>query len=377
MQTFQMALMQQDQDLQRQGFELTKQTHADAALDRKRDFGRQVITDAGPNGFIDEAGSQAVIEGGFGHRLSPQQDATISSTQFAPSAFPEGGGFDQMPSPGHDAGRSVIPTAREQIALNEQARIDRARQALDDPRFMKTPTERRDVIWRTAGNTGPAPQSPAEEFERARLAEDYKVGHAKELAGIQTAGALAVAKERSDPGLTLNQEMIRVNQLRNSYVKETAADKEVERQFSLMTEGLKSAKAGLMNPGSQAVLVTFQKILDPTSVVRESEYARSPEGLALLHRLEGLYSKYTEGGPGVPFPQLAEFGKLAEQFAIRSRASAQLTKTNIEAMADHYGLPKQLITGAYNPGGAAPAVATPNATTHAPGSDPAGLFGVK
>lgn len=49
----------------------------------------------------------------------------------------------------------------------------------------------------------------------------------------------------------------------------------------------------------QILGVTIQKLLDPTSVVRESEYARTPEGIALMHRLEGFQAKLQKGGMGL------------------------------------------------------------------------------
>jgi hypothetical protein len=46
----------------------------------------------------------------------------------------------------------------------------------------------------------------------------------------------------------------------------------------------------------QAIITSFNKITDPTSVVRESEYARTPEGASLINKLKGAYEKITKGG---------------------------------------------------------------------------------
>lgn len=67
---------------------------------------------------------------------------------------------------------------------------------------------------------------------------------------------------------------------------------------------------------SQAVLITFQKILDPTSVVRESEYARSAEGLPLLSRIQGMFERLQSGGAGVPKEELAQMAETARQFLV-------------------------------------------------------------
>jgi hypothetical protein len=69
-----------------------------------------------------------------------------------------------------------------------------------------------------------------------------------------------------------------------------------------------------INAASQGVLVSFQKLLDPTSVVRESEYARSAAGLSLVSRLEGFKTKLEQGGAGVSADDLKEFVNTAETF---------------------------------------------------------------
>ena len=47
---------------------------------------------------------------------------------------------------------------------------------------------------------------------------------------------------------------------------------------------------------NQAIITSYNKITDPTSVVRESEYERTPQGAALLNRLRGAYEKISQGG---------------------------------------------------------------------------------
>jgi DNA-binding NarL/FixJ family response regulator len=98
------------------------------------------------------------------------------------------------------------------------------------------------------------------------------------------------------------------------------------------------AKGASINAASQGVLVSFQKILDPTSVVRESEYARSGDGQSLLQRIEGWATKIQQGGAGVTEEGLKEFVDLGKQFLNGYQEQmlnyAQRTKTQ----ADNYGL---------------------------------------
>jgi hypothetical protein len=91
---------------------------------------------------------------------------------------------------------------------------------------------------------------------------------------------------------------------------------------------------GKLNPVSQAILVTFQKILDPTSVVRESEYARSGAGQSLLNNLEGYLNKLQEGGAGVTKENLQGFVEVANELSKNYKQSilsaANLAKTRAE-----------------------------------------------
>lgn len=46
----------------------------------------------------------------------------------------------------------------------------------------------------------------------------------------------------------------------------------------------------------QALIISFNKMLDPDSVVRESEFARTPEQVGVLNRLKSISEKIAKGG---------------------------------------------------------------------------------
>lgn len=123
----------------------------------------------------------------------------------------------------------------------------------------------------------------------------------------------------------------------------------VEQQLNLMETGLNRFKQGDKNGGSQAVLITFQKILDPSSVVRESEYARSAEGVAFMSRLQGFADKLASGGAGVPAADLEAMVQTARQFVDGMRSYAEGERQRIESNAKAYQLNPQNIFG-YMPG---------------------------
>jgi len=137
-----------------------------------------------------------------------------------------------------------------------------------------------------------------------------------------------------------------VRALQGDWRKAIASAREMQRQFTLMQRGIERAKAGDLNAGSQAVLVTFQKILDPTSVVRESEYARSSEGVSLLSRMEGEATRMASGGAGVPIADLEQFVNTAQAFMDGLSDNMAAERERIEKTASAFGIDPDLIFSA-------------------------------
>ena len=153
--------------------------------------------------------------------------------------------------------------------------------------------------------------------------------------------------------------------LGDNWRKITGTARALTQQRDLMKIGLEQAKAGDMAAGSQAVLVTFQKILDPTSVVRESEYARSASGLSILEQAEGAFKRLQAGGAGLTVEQLESFSRLADRAVDKLTAGLQSERQRVERFADYYKIPRNLIFSG-NLGANAPAAPRP------PGLPPGG-----
>lgn len=63
----------------------------------------------------------------------------------------------------------------------------------------------------------------------------------------------------------------------------------------------------------QSLITSFNKLLDPGSVVRESEYARTPHGMALISILEGFVGRIEKGGSGITDEYRDEIVEVAER----------------------------------------------------------------
>lgn len=198
-----------------------------------------------------------------------------------------------------------------------------------------------DYVTRAYGNT-PTPQ----QIVQAR--KDYQQADDRPRISVTT-----------ESGLSPTMEANIINRLTTQWGSVSAPAKELTRQVSLMDAGLTAARRGDLAQGSQAVLVTFQKILDPTSVVRESEYMRSAAGQSLLTRIEGAAEQLAKGGAGVPLRELEKFAALAREAAKVQQEALPALQDRIGKTADRYKIPRELIFEGAKPTGDA---------------DPLGLF---
>jgi hypothetical protein len=125
----------------------------------------------------------------------------------------------------------------------------------------------------------------------------------------------------------------------------------IQRQERGMQHALTMSK----RPGAsrvasdQALAVQFQKMLDPSSVVRESEYARTPEGVAMLSRLEGELQKLRQGGLAMTDADRESMVEMAQTLLLESKRSMNEHIGRYTELADLYGINKKLIFGNIKP----------------------------
>jgi hypothetical protein len=103
-------------------------------------------------------------------------------------------------------------------------------------------------------------------------------------------------------------------------------------------------KKGL-NAVSQAIITSYGKILDPGSVVRESEYARTPEGLSLVNKAQGWIEKMQKGGAGLTASDLNEFINAINVLGTNAQKEINSQIQTARAYGDKYGLDTSLMGG--------------------------------
>ena len=121
----------------------------------------------------------------------------------------------------------------------------------------------------------------------------------------------------------------------------------VKTKASQLDALLKSALSGNQNNKialQQGIITLFNKITDPQSVVRESEYARTPENAPVVNRIIGAWQKLQQGGAGITNDDLKAIVIGAKILANESGKIYQGTLDEYKTLASDLGIDENLIT---------------------------------
>lgn len=162
------------------------------------------------------------------------------------------------------------------------------------------------------------------------VARDQKEGRMRDFQSQRMAGQL-----RGE----LNQ---------NSYVKRFQEMNSAATGIdAILSDTISRADNKSKNIGDQALITLYNKILDPMSVVRESEYARTPEGMALMNRLQGFVQKVQAGGSGLTDADRVEIARAAKVLINNAGELYNQKLTDYEGLATGYESDPKLVTGGY------------------------------
>lgn len=111
------------------------------------------------------------------------------------------------------------------------------------------------------------------------------------------------------------------------------AHKEVESAYSQIVGALRQESP----VGDMAAATKIMKILDPGSVVRESELGMAMAATGLLDRITN-YAQMTLSGQKLTPQQRKDFRQLADQFLASSRGQYEATRSQYESLGQGYGM---------------------------------------
>ena len=195
-------------------------------------------------------------------------------------------------------------------------------------------------------------KSPTDQYGTGSIGEYNFYAEQEKLAGrqpmsfseYQTADANRKAAA-SGGGLTPYQQFQATQSISKDNAARTESAREILRQTQLMKTAYDSfARGGDKNIATQAIISTFNKILDPTSVVREGEYDRTAQGQSLLSTIQGRLQNITQGGSAITPATLKAAVDLAEQFLEGSRRSLEAENERSARLAEQFGLDSSFVT---------------------------------
>ena len=99
----------------------------------------------------------------------------------------------------------------------------------------------------------------------------------------------------------------------------------------------------------QALITMYNKLTDPNSVVRESEYARTPENLPLVNRLSGAIQKVTKGGAGLTDADRDALVWGAKVIANERGRTFNTALSDYTDLSQRYGMEQELVTRGLQP----------------------------
>lgn len=128
-------------------------------------------------------------------------------------------------------------------------------------------------------------------------------------------------------------------------VKEFVA---VNTQVKSMDSMLSNAVKGNLKSAlalDQSLITMYNKLNDPTSVVRESEYARTPENIPMVNRISGAISKLEQGGAGLTNEDREALVIGAKVIANERGREFNRARTGYETLSSQYQIDPSMVTG--------------------------------
>ena len=168
------------------------------------------------------------------------------------------------------------------------------------------------------------------------LASTKKLGYESQKAGLELEALKASGG--LDPVKSFEQE----EKLRKEYQGRT----KVYGELGTTYQNMQSSAAAKTGPGDIALITGFMKMLDPGSVVRETEFATARDTAGLYERLKNQATKLESGQLlGLDSKQRNEYVNLAKQYLDSSQKKAGEDKKALGVVVKNYKLNPENVFG--------------------------------
>jgi hypothetical protein len=197
------------------------------------------------------------------------------------------------------------------------------------------------------------PETQRALFETQQRAETKK-------AERKAAAEAEKAEKRAKEQITKLEDDYRKEYNTKKIVKDSKEiDSAISRMDNVWNKYQSNPNPNSKNALDQALVITFNKMLDPGSVVRESEFARTPQGQSLFSRIQGASEKLAEGGVGLTDAERDEIIVVAKQLQEGQMIELEKEKEIYKELAQRRGLNIDNIVGKNKIKPAAPKVYDP------------------
>jgi len=147
----------------------------------------------------------------------------------------------------------------------------------------------------------------------------YKGGRTEEIRSVPSPGSVVIANAQRAQREFRNEMDMRKEFLSLPEVKEFPV---VEKQLGRVQAAFDEVKRGAPNKIAvdQTLVTAFNKMMDESSVVRESEYARTASDAPWFNKIRGKFEKFSAGGAGLTdedrtalYDMIQNFGRVAKE----------------------------------------------------------------
>lgn len=271
----------------------------------------------------------AYAEGRFQQMTDAAKKVAFQNVM-APAVAGMMGNYEEQKSLLQTQRDAFMNSGKEQEANAIQILIDQ----LDNPKT-------RDLVTKTLLGRAIDLDAKATSEQVGTISTTMKLPFEIDKIQAELAAAAAKANGQPDPADRMKAE----GDLRGEWNRLNAPYKVMQQAIAQMRTSAEQKSVA----GDTALITQFRKLLDPTSVVREAEFAQTAEAGSMFRKLETLLAQQTEG---VLIANKArnEIVSLGNQLMAIADAANRRDREPFEATADTYGLNKRLIFGSSIPG---------------------------
>lgn len=146
--------------------------------------------------------------------------------------------------------------------------------------------------------------------------------------------------------LTPSQQMDEAGKLNSAFMKNTKGEQTILENWGRIQSGMNSLNdPNIQNrtAATKNVIDSFERMLNPGSIVRQTAFAQDVGHQSALDTLYGKFQALTQGGHGMTDDSLRSFMQQVEPIAKAARRKIDHEKTRVSALADTWNIPKEHI----------------------------------